>query len=232
MDMRSLGQWVSTSEETITMFVSPLHCWVEHVDKMVIEVRFNQRFQHQDVKLTILRHLKSHVVTKIMFVCLENFNCLWKLQYNFWICLFVSSVFESTCLDLGNRKKDSGRMFWCSLSGLNWRYSFAWPKGGGLRCYIVEYIFNLTWNTSNGCFTPELFHLSSYRVISWNMIFYHYHHAIDSSQWSCRRQFSQPPYGTRQYSNKQKFNKINIQLWIKYILKKQIIDSKKYTIWC
>lgn len=105
-------QWgKKIKNKIITMFVSPIDCWVEHISQIsVIKVRLSISFNIQSWKFTILCNLKSHVVTYPMFVCPRDINCLPRLQYKFWISLCVSSIRESIYLDLCNHKKNNSWM--------------------------------------------------------------------------------------------------------------------------
>ena len=128
---------------------SPLDYGAECVDKIRAQchqVRVKHWFQHQVVKLKILCNLKFHVITSHVVLCPRKFDFLHNLSYNFQISLFVLFVRESVCLDFCDHKKGSGSMLWWFVSGHNWRYSFAWAKGGGPRSYILYWIFDSTWN--------------------------------------------------------------------------------------
>jgi hypothetical protein len=116
LDLPSLGQWVSMSQGTIIMYVSPLNYWVEHVDKTRVCCHQSEGWASistsSSENLTILCNLKFHVVTKPMFVCPRKSDSHCKLQYKFPFSFSILSICESICLSLCNHKKDSGWMFW------------------------------------------------------------------------------------------------------------------------
>ena len=114
--VKSWATSINEYKKTITMFVSPIDCWVNHMNQIKVWCHWsgvNHYFQHQVVKIDNLCNLKSHVVTYPMFVCPIDIISLPGLRYKFWISLFVSSLCESIYVDLCNHTKNNGQMFQC-----------------------------------------------------------------------------------------------------------------------